>query len=185
MDNTIAHKLQAVLYAHGGEMGKTQIADMLSIPLESLADAQAELRALLTDQGLELSETDTTLSLRTASQYAELLKELRQKDDEKDIGAAALEILAIVLYKNGASRSTIDYVRGVNSSGTLRQLVLRGLLERSRSTTDTRAWIYTATPELLAHIGISSYHELPEYLELSSALNEQEQLEIQQSYDER
>ncbi|QSH39601.1 SMC-Scp complex subunit ScpB [Candidatus Kaiserbacteria bacterium] len=185
MDNTIPHKLQAVLYAHGGEMKKSQILTVLSISSSHLIEAQKTLQEIIAGQGIELFETDTTLSLRTATQYVDFLKELRQKDDEKDIGTAALEVLSIVLYKNGTSRSTIDYIRGVNSSGTLRQLVLRGLLERSRSTTDTRAWVYTATPELLAHIGISSYHELPEYSELSSALNEQEQLEIQQLHDEQ
>lgn len=172
-----AQKLQAILYAHGGEMKKSQVSNLLGISSNELAKISSELTDLITGQGIELFQTETTLSLRTANDYSELLVELRQKDSEKEIGIASLEVLSIVLYKQKASRAAIDYIRGVNSSGTLRQLVLRGLLERSRDTEDTRSWIYTATPELLAHMGISTYDELPEYDMLTAALNEQLQIE--------
>jgi segregation and condensation protein B len=169
MENN-AQTLQAVLYAHGGEMKKKELAEILGVSDDRLAARIHELTQLIAGQGIELLETEKTLSLRTASTYSEVLDEIQRKDNEKDIGTAGLEVLAIVLYKGDVPRSTIDYIRGVNSSGTLRQLVLRGLLERSRSTEDSRAWLYSVTPELLAHIGVSSVTDLPEYDSLTASL---------------
>ena len=172
--DTKGQKLEALLYAHGGEMKKTDIASMLGISPREVDSYKDELLILLQDRGIEVFETPTTLSLRTGIAYADFINELQQKDSEKDIGTAGLEVLAIVLYKGGASRTLIDYIRGVNSSGTLRQLVLRGLLERSKDADDSRAYMYAPTPELLAHLGITSCADLPKYDTLSAALRDQQ-----------
>ncbi|PCI90501.1 hypothetical protein COB18_00215 [Candidatus Kaiserbacteria bacterium] len=177
MEDNKGQKLQAVLYGHGGEMKKSELLSLLNISSEELVQFVGELKQLTVGQGVELFETETTLSLRTASAYSDFVTELHKKDIEKDIGTAGLEVLAIVLYKNGCSRTTIDYIRGVNSSGTLRQLILRGLLERTRIDGDSRGWQYSTTPELLAHIGITIPTELPEYEELSVALAEPTQVQ--------
>jgi len=179
-----AQKMQAVLYAHGGEMKKSELASLLQVTKEEVIQYASELSRLAQNTGLELIETETTLSLRSAAAYADFVANLQKENNEKDIGAAGLEVLAIVLYKGEVSRASIDYVRGVNSSGTLRQLVLRGLLERARATQDARAWIYTATPELLSHLGISSYTELPEYESLTNAFSAQEESDGSQLNDE-
>lgn len=163
--------LQALLYAHGGELKKRDLLSLLAIEHEGLDALVHELRSILAGQGLEVFETETTLSLRTAREYSAPIEALQKHDTHKDIGAASLEVLAIVLYSTHASRAHIDYMRGVNSSGTLRQLVLRGLLERTKATGDNRSWVYTATPELLAHIGIHSSDELPEHEALHKALS--------------
>jgi chromosome segregation and condensation protein ScpB len=68
-----------------------------------------------------------------------------------------------VLYKNGVSRAEIDYIRGVNSSFTLRALSVRGLVERLNDPTDNRRYIYRPSFELLSYLGIKSVAELPEY----------------------
>lgn len=171
-NNDTAQKLQAILYANGGEMKKSQVIGFLDISKEELVQALSALQTSLQGQGVELLETESSLSLRTASRYGDFLTELRKKDNEKDIGTAGLEVLAIVLYKGEVSRATIDYIRGVNSSGTLRQLMLRGLLERTKDAGDARAWVYSATPELLGHLGITTRQELPEFDILSTQLQE-------------
>ena len=167
-------QLHALLYANGGEMKKTALASSLDIPVDTVDALLHELSASLTDTGLELIITDTTASLRTARTHSAFLDALMRKDTEGDVGPAGLEVLAIVLYKGTVSRATIDYIRGVNSSSTLRQLVLRGLLERRRDEEDSRAWVYTLTPELLAHLGVLSQEELPEYDTIASQLTQRE-----------
>tara|TARA_B100000745_G_scaffold292473_1_gene233357 strand:+ start:16810 stop:17331 length:522 start_codon:yes stop_codon:yes gene_type:complete len=163
-------RLQALLYAHGGEMKKKEVRSILSFSDDELIAAAAALRDHLKNQALELYETDMTLSLRTGKAYVQDIDALCRESVKRDIGQAGLEVLAIVLYKQSASRADIDYIRGANSSGTLRQLVLRGLLERKRSAKDSRAWVYTGTPEVFAHLGITSPNQLPEYDTLNGVL---------------
>ena len=169
MDNS-TQKLQALLYAHGGEMTKSDVSAALGFSAEQLSTVISSLTAELADQGIAVYETETTLSLRTAEKYVSFIRDLQKKNSEKDVGTAGLEVLATVLYNGGASRAMIDYIRGVNSSTTLRQLVLRGLLERTKDPYNARSWLYTATPEFLEHIGVQTPSDLPEYDILSETL---------------
>lgn len=171
MDST-AQKLQALLYAHGGEMKRSELASLLNTSKERIDEIAQQLEQQLEGQGIELVSTNESLSLRSGAAYADEVAQLQKKSSERDIGSAGLEVLAIVLYKGEVSRATIDYIRGVNSSGTLRQLVQRGLLERSRNADDARAWVYTSTPELLAHLGIKKRTELPEYESVTQSLSD-------------
>jgi segregation and condensation protein B len=167
---TTPSHIEALLFANGGEMRKQEVSDALRINEEELAKGAEELRQNLTGRGICIVETQTTLSLRTAPEYSELIAQIQKRNLEKEVGQAGLEVLAIVLYKGEAPRAAIDYIRGVNSSTTLRHLLIRGLLERVRNPKDTRQWIYKPTAELLAHLGLASLDTLPEQEEVASAL---------------
>ncbi|MEK7128153.1 MAG: SMC-Scp complex subunit ScpB, partial [Patescibacteria group bacterium] len=73
--------------------------------------------------------------------------------------------------KNWANRAEIDYIRGVNSSFTLRALSVRGLVEKILDPKDSRRYIYKPSFELLSYMGIKSVAELPEYSEVSNSIN--------------
>lgn len=156
--------LQAVLYAHGGEMKKRDLVRIFGDDLTPLITA---LKEAVVESAFDVYETDTTLSLRTASAYHELVASVLEKEIERDLGAAAREALAIILYKNGATRADVDYMRGVNSSATIRQLTTRGLIEGSKSGGSV---VYKATPELYAHMNIRQSEDLPEYAILHDTL---------------
>ncbi len=97
---------------------------------------------------------------------------------KRDIGKAGAETLSIVLYKGPISRSEIDRIRGVNSSFILRNLLIRGLVEREVVKNNA---LFSITPSLLAHLGISNKTELPNYAQV---LDELEKFEQQQNEQE-
>ncbi|MEA2702018.1 MAG: segregation and condensation protein [Candidatus Parcubacteria bacterium] len=170
MTLSLPSTLEAVLFAHGEPMGKKQLADVLGIPADMLAAGLRELARTLESRGLALVETDTQVELRTHADATAVLKKLRESELSRDLGKASLETLAIILYQNGATRSDIDWVRGVNSTAALRSLLMRGLIERGEDVTDRRRARYTPTVDALAHLGIGSKEELPRYAELAGAL---------------
>ena len=100
-----------------------------------------------------------------------MIEDLQKEELNKDLSKASLETLSIVLYKNGVSRAEIDYIRGVNSSFTLRALSVRGLVEKTVDSKDNRRYIYKPSFELLSFMGVKSIEELPEYAEVSNSLN--------------
>jgi len=76
----------------------------------------------------------------------------------------------LIAYLGPISRAQIDYFRGVNSSFILRNLLMRGLIERVSESAD-RSYSYQISFDLLKHLGISKIEDLPDYLkyrELSS-----------------
>ncbi|MEK9160647.1 MAG: SMC-Scp complex subunit ScpB [Patescibacteria group bacterium] len=162
--------LEAVLFASGEAMPKKRLASLLGISADQLQAAADRLRETLTERGLALIETGGELDLRTSSEAADIVKKLRESELSRDLGKAGLETLALVLYKNGATRGEIDWVRGVNSSTALRSLLLRGLIRRTEDPTDRRRARYEVTSEALAHLSAERLSDLPRYEEFSAAL---------------
>jgi segregation and condensation protein B len=64
------------------------------------------------------------------------------------------------------SRAEIEEIRGVNTSFTLRQLAIRGLVEKTDNPNDARAYLYKISFDFLRHLGMEKIEDLPRYREL-------------------
>ena len=174
---TPASLLEAILFAAGEPLEKKRLMAMLEISQEMLDTALVQLRTELSGRGLALVETADEVELRTSAAAAPFVQKLRESELSRDLGKAGLEVLAIIVYsEQGATRSEIDWVRGVNSAAALRSLMLRGLVERREDQADKRRVRYTASIDALAHLGVGSRNELPRYAELHATLLEENQL---------
>lgn len=161
--------VESLLFASGDPLEKKHLAALLGITSTEL---EAVLRALsdsLDGRGIALLETETTVELRTSPEAFEIVKKLRESEFSRDLGSASLETFAVIAYQQGATRSDIDWVRGVNSSASLRTLLLRGLIEGTEDPLDKRRMRYSLTTEALAHLGIASATDLPRAAELAAA----------------
>ena len=167
-------QLEALLFAAGEAMPKKRIASVIGVPVDLLGKAIEALRADLENRGLALVETETDLELRTSAEASELVRKLRENELSRDLGKAGLETLAIVLYRGSATRSEVDWVRGVNSSQTLRSLLLRGLIEKTEDQEDKRRPRYKPTVDALAHLGVLTKEELTGFAELNDLFNKRE-----------
>ncbi len=158
---SLPHTLEALLFAAGDALPKKRILSMLSVSEEMLAAAADELSAELSGTGLSLIQTDSELELRTSPDAAAAVEEFRKGELSRDLGKAGLETLAIILYQGGATRSEIDWIRGVNSTAALRSLLLRGLIERETDAEDKRRMRYTPSVDAYAHLGVNGAASLP------------------------
>lgn len=156
----------ALLFASGEPLSKKQLVKLLDIKDSELLVVLKALGASLKGSGTTLIETATEVELRTAPEAAPIVKKLRESELARDLGKASLETLAVVAYQTSATRSEIDWVRGVNSSTSLRTLLLRGLIEGKEDERDKRRIRYTITTDALAHLGIRNADELPRAQEL-------------------
>lgn len=161
--------LEALLFASGEPMPKKQLAKFLGIKDGELSLALEALREALIGRGITLVETGSEVELRTAPEAAELVKKLREQQLSRDLGRASLETLAVVAYHDGVTRGEVDWVRGVNSSASLRTLLIRGLVEGREDERDRRRVRYFVTTEALAHLGVATMESLPRYEELRGA----------------
>lgn len=161
--------LHALLFASGEPLEKKRLAALLDIKETELMIALRALADSLKGSGLALIETATEAELRTAPEAAGLVKKLRESELARDLGKASLETLAVVAYQASATRGEIDWVRGVNSSASLRTLLMRGLIEGREDERDKRRVRYALTTEALAHLGIARAEELPRFAELRAA----------------
>ena len=159
----LAAQALGFLFVEGGAMSRKKLASLLKCTLPELQTTLDTLSERLKDSGLSLVESETEATIVVGKETSDVVEAALKDELSRDIGDAGLEVLAIVLYMGPSTRTRIDYIRGVNSSSTLRNLLARGLLERAGNPEDAREYLYRPTVETLAHLGITKSGELPEY----------------------
>jgi segregation and condensation protein B len=167
-EETLIQHIEALLFVEGGAVAKKNIVRQLNVSAEELAIALHTMQ--VTSRGLVVVDDGTHVSLRTSPSVAEKVEEIRREEFSRDIGRAGLEVLAAIMYRGPLTRSEIDFIRGVNSSQTVRTLLMRGFVRRVANPRDERSFLYEPTTEILAQLGITSMQELPEYGEVRSKL---------------
>lgn len=167
----LEQKIEAILFFKGEPVSRKKLSEVLKLGQAEMDEAIEKLKENLNNRGIVLIENDNEITLGTAPELSKLIEDLQKEELNRDLSKASLETLSIVLYKNGVSRAEIDYIRGVNSSFTLRALSVRGLVEKIVDTKDNRRYIYKPSFELLSFMGVKAIEELPDYAEVSSSLN--------------
>lgn len=166
----LEQKIEAILFFKGEPVSRKKLAEVLKVGQTEINEGIEKLKENLKERGIVVIEKDNDVMLGTSSELSELIENLQKEELNKDLSKASLETLSIVLYKNGASRAEIDYIRGVNSSFTLRALSVRGLVEKLTDPKDARRYIYRPSFELLSFMGIKSVEELPDYNEVNTGI---------------
>ncbi len=164
-------KIEALLFYKTEPIKKSALVEIFSVSESEIDGALAQLSVSLLPRGIRLTETDTVVQLVTAPEVNELIEQVRKDEIRGDIGKAGAETLAIILYRGPISRIEVDRIRGVNSTFIIRNLLIRGLVERRPHPTDTRSFVYAVTPSLLNHLGVAKREALPEFADIMNALD--------------
>jgi len=151
-------------------MAKKALAGKLHIEPHVLDGILDELTTRFAGRGVTLIRTETEVSLAVAPAVSSVIESAYIED--KEVGDAGLEVLAIILYRGASTKSRIDYIRGVNTSSTIRTLLARGLIERTSNPSDSREYLYRPTTELLAHLGLTRVEDLPNYDKIAATLTD-------------
>ncbi len=159
---TLSNKIHAFLFNEGGTLTLKKLIRLTNASEAAVQQALAALAAQLEGTGLALVRTDMEVTLAIDGATSLSVTEALGREQSSDIGDAGLEVLAILLYRGPSTRAQVDYIRGVNTSSTMRALLSRGLIERSGNPEDGREYLYRPTVDLLTHLGVRHTSELPE-----------------------
>jgi len=166
----LEQKIEAILFWKGEPVSRKKLSEILDADQAEINEGIEKLKESLNGRGIALLEKQDEITFGTIPELAKLFENLQKEELKKELSKASLETLSIVLYKNGASRAEIDYIRGVNSSFILRALSIRGLVERTLDSKNNRRYIYKPTFELFSFMGIKSSRELPDYEEVNDSI---------------
>lgn len=162
--------LEALLFVSGEALSFTRLMKTLRIPESELREAVGALKekyAADEERGLMLMEKGDQVMLATKPENAAVVEDLTKSTLSENLSKAGLEVLAIIAYRAPITRSEIEAIRGVNCSFTLRNLLLRDLIERQGNPHDARGYVYQPSFRLLQVLGLSGTKDLPEYEMLS------------------
>lgn len=166
----------------GGTLTLRKLADLLGVKQDELKAILDALASQLEGSALALIVSEDQVTLALSGDASRAVEEAYKDELGREIGDAGLEVLATLLYRGPSTRAQIDYIRGVNTSSTIRTLLSRGLIERTANPEDAREYLYRPTPELLAHLGVMRAQDLPEHEMIAKELAEFEKQ--QQKSDE-
>ncbi|MBI3634442.1 MAG: SMC-Scp complex subunit ScpB [Candidatus Yonathbacteria bacterium] len=170
-DLDISARIEALLFFKGESVKVDFLAKALGVSAEEILEGIETLNKKFANRGIVLIQKDEEVMLGTAPEMSATIEKLIKDELNKDIGKAGLETLSIVLYRGPISRSEINYLRGVNSNYILRNLEVRGLIERIDKGS-ARSVVYRPSFDLLSYMGISKVEDLPEYESMQGVVDE-------------
>ena len=172
MNITLESKIEGLLFYKSEDVQIKKLAELLNVAEGEIEESLKKLELSLSGRGLVLIRKEDRVVLGITSELSPLIEKIRKEEITKELTKASLDTLSIVLYKNEVSRSEVDYIRGVNSSFILRNLLVRGLIEKIIDPKDSRRFLYRPTFDTLSFMGITSIDQLPNYNEVRTQLQE-------------
>ena len=180
--------LEAMLFASGESVPVKRLAEVLELTESRTTRMLEDLKKKYDEDpncGIRLVKLEDSYQLSSKKEYYEVIRDLTERKRRASLSNAGLEVLSIVAYNQPITRSTIEFIRGVNSDGALNNLVAAGLVEEvGRLDAPGRPMLFGTSEEFLRCFDLSSLSELPDieleynFGDLSHEPIEGEQLEF-------
>lgn len=162
--NELPHKIITLLFIQGDPVSVKNVAEILETTEQEIADSLAQVTESLTTSGLALLQQNNQLVITTKSEYSDIAQRVREYELSADLTPAQLQTLTIVAYMGPVNNANVSFIRGVQSSQTLRSLNTRGLVTKA----DTQ---FIISIESMKYLGITKVEDLPMYTETREKLN--------------
>lgn len=156
--------LEAILFVTESPVPIEELAEVLELSKQQI---QVELEELATDlmtreSGLVLRQAGGGYRLYSNPDAYPYLERFASSATARRISGAALEVLAVIAYRQPVSRGQIGEIRGVDSDSAIRTLERMGLVEEAgRLPGPGNPAIYRTTPLFLEKLGVNRLEELP------------------------
>lgn len=156
--------IEAILFASGSSVELSRIANALEI---SEKQAEEQISALINDynasqRGITILKLKNAYQMVSVKEYAPQIRKIMDLRRNSPLSQAALEVLAVVAYNQPVTKAFVEQVRGVDCSGVIGSLTLKGLVEeKGRLELPGRPLLYGTTENFLRCFNISSLEELP------------------------
>jgi segregation and condensation protein B len=161
---TLPQQIEGLLFVSGEALQITQLAQVLETPADAIEQALEVLQASYLERGLRIQRHGDALQIVTAPEVASTIEKFLGGTTTNRLSPAALEVLAIIAYRQPITKAQIEAIRGVDCGGVMRALLVRDLIhEAGRLDTVGRPILYATTEEFLRQFGLASLLDLPPF----------------------
>lgn len=170
--------IEAILFASGDPVSIDRIAEALELDkptaFKLLQNVMDEYNT--EDAGIHIVKLDENYQMCTNPAYAGSVRQILDMRRNTPLSQAGMEVLAIVAYNQPVTKAFIEQIRGVDCSGVLGSLTVKGLVEeRGRLELPGRPLLYGTTAGFLRCLNISSLNELPPLPQKQQPLEEDDE----------
>lgn len=177
-EDNVKAVIEALLFTSDKPLALDKIKEVLD-NLET-----TEIRRLLeqmrsdyekTNRGIRITEIAGGFQMITPSSLAPFLKKLYKVRRIERLSRPALETLAIIAYKQPATKLEIESLRNVNVDSLVKNLLDKELIRiAGRKKAPGRPYVFGTTRKFLEYFGLNSLEELPRVENFSEALTAKE-----------
>lgn len=163
--SSLKNIIEAMLIAYAEPISIDKICEVLAVERSECEKALEELKEEFESdkRGFIIKKTGRNYQIVTNSLYYFYVQKLFENVQRQNLSQAALEVLAIIAYKQPVTKSAIEQIRGVNCEKALSRLLERNIIEEiGRLDTIGKPILYGTTEEFLRVFGIESIEKLPE-----------------------
>lgn len=156
--------IEAILFVAGEPITLDGLSEALGLSGEDVRWAVDELERQLDagQRGIALKRYGDHLRLETRADYAPYVERLLQPVQRQSLSQTVMETLAVIAYRQPATKGDVEQVRGVKCDYSIQSLLQKGLIkEVGRKEALGRPILYATTDAFLEHFGISDIRELP------------------------
>ncbi|MBM3325603.1 MAG: SMC-Scp complex subunit ScpB [Calditrichaeota bacterium] len=168
--NSLARIIEALIFAAPEPVNEERLAEIIGQTSSSEVSAAIDrLDAEYASQGraFHIIRGGGGFRFATLPEYGRWVRKLVVGSGRVRLTRAALETLSLIAYRQPLTKSEIEDVRGVDSTGVLKMLLERRLVKISgRRSSAGRPLLYGTTVDFLKHFGLDSLDDLPKPAEV-------------------
>ena len=168
---TIKAAFESMMFVWGQPLDVKEAAEIFNINWKDAYEYFKELQAEYEQEGrgIRIREINKSFQFVTAEENIEYIERLCTPVKHKRLSQSALEVLAIVAYKQPVTKGEIEAVRGIKCDRVIEGLQKKDLVaEVGRSTAIGRPILYGTTDTFLKYFGFENLKELPDIGNLES-----------------
>ncbi|HBO16754.1 MAG: Segregation and condensation protein B [Candidatus Moranbacteria bacterium GW2011_GWE2_35_2-] len=161
--------IESILFVSGEPLAVSKICKITKQEKEKIENVLVELVKEYSEEkrGIGIIRKEESVQMVSNPENSEFVEGLVKSELQESLGKAALEVLSVIAYRGPIARFGIEEIRGVNSSFILRNLLMRGLVERISNPKDSRGYLYKISFDFIKKLGIADISELPDFEKLS------------------
>jgi segregation and condensation protein B len=158
----LAPALEALCFALGREVTIAEAAATLDRTPAAVSRAAGILAMELRGRGLMLQHSESAIQLVTRPEMAWAVQRALHPERPSRLSRAAMETLAIIAYRQPATKAIIEAIRGVDCEAVLEHLSERRLIEEvARQDTPGHPRLFGTTLRFLQLVGLERIEDLP------------------------
>jgi len=183
---TIKSAFESMMFVWGEPLDVKLAAEMFNLNKKEAYDYFKELEEEYEQEGrgIVIREINEGFQFVSRLENAEYVERLCTPTKQKRLSQSALEVLAIIAYKQPVTRGEIEAIRGIKCERVVEGLLKKELIgEVGRSSAIGRPILYGTTEAFLRHFGFKNLSDLPDIEDVESIIHDEEipdELDLQQ-----
>ena len=170
----IKSAFESMMFIWGEPLSAKEAGNVLGIDSDEALEIMRELAEEYEQEGrgIVIREVNGSFQYVTRESNADYIERLCTPVKIRRLSQSALEVLAIVAYRQPVTKGEIEAIRGIKCDRVMEGLLAKGLVEAvGRSQAIGRPVLYGTTDTFLKNFGFTSLKDRPEIEDIETAIN--------------